>query len=164
MRRYKMYKPKVGFIVYGVHKDGLADPMGTPFIDDRLIDNAKSALIDAGLELVEHDLIIASKREARDCFSKFKKMDDIDAVVLFSGTWVWAAHLIAPLRDFSFTGKGIVLWTNPGSQGWRPGQSGEKQAQHEHLWCIRWSRDGTDLWCRGSVPMDENLRSGHRLP
>jgi hypothetical protein len=24
------------------------------------------------------------------------------------------------VRDFSFTGKGIVLWTNPGSQGWRP--------------------------------------------
>ncbi len=26
-----MNKPKVGFIVYGVHKDGLLDPMGTPF-------------------------------------------------------------------------------------------------------------------------------------
>jgi len=23
-----MIKPKVGFIVYGVHKDGLQDPMG----------------------------------------------------------------------------------------------------------------------------------------
>ena len=32
-----MIKPKVGFIVYGVHKDGLLDPMGTPFIDDKLI-------------------------------------------------------------------------------------------------------------------------------
>ena len=29
--------PKVGFIVYGVHKDGLQDPMGQPFIDDALI-------------------------------------------------------------------------------------------------------------------------------
>ncbi len=115
-----MIKPKVGFIVYGVHKDGLLDPMGTPFIDGALIEDAKEALRNAGLELIVHDLIIASKLEAKECFSKFKKMDDLDALVLFSGTWVWAAHLIAPLRDFSFTGKGIVLWTNPGSQGWRP--------------------------------------------
>jgi L-fucose isomerase-like protein len=115
-----MVKPKVGFIVYGVHKDGLQDPMGTPFIDDKLVKNAKEALKKAGLQLVEHNLVIASKKEARACFSKFKKMDDIDAVILFSGTWVWAAHLIAPLQDFSRTGKGIVFWTNPGSQGWRP--------------------------------------------
>ncbi len=115
-----MIKPKVGFVVYGVHKDGLLDPLGKPFIDDKLIENARQALRQAGLELVEHDLIIASKQEARECFSKFKKMDDLDALVLFSGTWVWAAHLIGPLRDFSFTGKGILLWTNPGSQGWRP--------------------------------------------
>ncbi len=115
-----MNKPKVAFIIYGVHKDGLLDPMGTPFIDDSLVGNAKSALRAAGLELVEHDLVIASKQEARACFSKYKKMDDLDAVVLFSGTWVWASHLIGPIRDFSFTGKGIVLWTNPGSQGWRP--------------------------------------------
>lgn len=115
-----MVKPKVGFILYGVHKDGLLDPMGAPFIDDRLIANAKDALRQAGLELVEHDVILATKAEARECFAKFKKMDDLDAVVLFSGTWVWAAHLIAAVRDFSFTGKGIVIWTHPGSQGWRP--------------------------------------------
>jgi L-arabinose isomerase len=115
-----MVTPKVGFIVYGVHKDGLQDPMGTPFIDDQLIANAKNALREAGLELVEHDVILATKREARECFAEFKKMDDLDAVVLFSGTWVWAAHLISALRDFSFTGKGVVIWTNPGSQGWRP--------------------------------------------
>lgn len=115
-----MIKPKVGFIVYGVHKDGLLDPMGTPFIDDKLIANARKALHEAGLQLVTHDTILATKQEARECFAKFKKMDDVDAVVLFSGTWVWASHLIAAIRDFSFSGKGIVLWTNPGSQGWRP--------------------------------------------
>ena len=115
-----MIKPKVGFIVFGVHKDGLLDPMGTPFIDDILVKNAKEALKNAGLDLVEHEIVIAGKQEAKQCFGKFKKMDDIDAVVLFSGTWVWAAHLIGALRDFAGTGKGIVLWTNPGSQGWRP--------------------------------------------
>jgi L-fucose isomerase-like protein len=115
-----MIKPKIGFIVYGVHKDGLEDPMGTPFIDDKLVENAKNSLKEANLELVEHDLIIASKQEVKDCFSKFKKIDDLDAVILFSGTWVWAAHLIGAIRDFSLTGKGIIFWTNPGSQGWRP--------------------------------------------
>jgi L-arabinose isomerase len=115
-----MVNPKVGFIVYGVHKDGLLDPLGTPFIDDELVKNAKKTLKNAGLKLVDYDLIIATKQEAKECFSKFKKMDDIDSVVLFSGTWVWAGHLIAPIRDFSSTGKGIILWTHPGSQGWRP--------------------------------------------
>ena len=115
-----MLRPKIGFIVYGVHKDGLQDPLGQPFIDDALIAEAKQTLHTAGLELIEHDLIIASKQEAKECFSRFKKMDDVDGVVLFSGTWVWAAHLIAALRDYSLTGKGILLWTNPGSQGWRP--------------------------------------------
>ena len=115
-----MIKPKVGFIVYGVHKDGLEDPMGTPFIDEGIVRNAGKALRDAGMELVEHDVVIASKKEAAECLSHFKKMDDVDAVVLFSGTWVWAAHLIAAVRDFSLSGKGIVIWTNPGSQGWRP--------------------------------------------
>ena len=115
-----MIKPKVGFIVYGVHKDGLKDPSGQPFIDEQVIRNAKQALCAAGLELVEHDLVIASKIEARECFSKFKKMDDLDAVILFSGTWVWAAHLIAAVRDFSLCGKGLLIWTIPGSQGWRP--------------------------------------------
>lgn len=115
-----MIKPKVGFIVYGVHKDGLKDPLGTPFVDGKIVADAKKALRDAGLQLVLHDVVVASKAEARECFAKFKKMDDVDAVVLFSGTWVWAAHLIGALRDFATTGKGIVLWTHPGSQGWRP--------------------------------------------
>jgi len=115
-----MIKAKVGFIVFGVHKDGLLDPMGTPFIDSKIVAGASLALKNEGLELVEHDLVIASKKEARECFDKFKKMSEVDAVILFSGTWVWASHLIAAIRDFATTGKGIILWTNPGSQGWRP--------------------------------------------
>ena len=115
-----MFKPKVGFIVYGVHKDGLQDPMGAPFIDAAIIQKTKQALASSGAELVVEDLVIATKAEARACLSKFKQMEDLDAIVLFSGTWVWAAHLAAALRDFAFSGKGIIVWTHPGSQGWRP--------------------------------------------
>ncbi len=115
-----MIKPKVGFIVFGVHKDGLPDPMGKPFIDDEVVAKAKSSLEQAGLDIVTHEVVLATKTEARECFAKFKKMNDLDAVVLFSGTWVWASHMIGAIRDFAFSRKGIVLWTNPGSQGWRP--------------------------------------------
>lgn len=115
-----MIKPKIGFIVYGVHKDGLLDPMGTPFIDDKIVSKAKQSLTGKGLELIEYDPVIATRSEARACLDKFKKMNDVDAVILFSGTWVWASHLIGAIRDFATSGKGIILWTNPGSQGWRP--------------------------------------------
>ena len=48
-----MIKAKVGFVVYGVHKDGLCDPSGTPFIDETIIKNAKDALKGEGVALVE---------------------------------------------------------------------------------------------------------------
>jgi hypothetical protein len=114
-----MIHPRVGFMVFGVHKDGIKDSLGQLFIDDRVIENAKEALRAAGAELIEEELVISTKQEARACLSRFKKMDDLDLVVLFSGTWFWAAHLVAALRDFSFTGKGILIWTHSGSQGWR---------------------------------------------
>jgi L-arabinose isomerase len=115
-----MIKPKVAFVVFGQHKDGVLDGMGKPFIDDSVIARAKKTLRNAGLRLVDYPVILATKAEARDCFAALKKDDGLDAVVLFSGTWVWAAHLVAAVRDFSFTGKAIVLWTVSGSQGWRP--------------------------------------------
>ncbi len=44
-----MIKARVGFIVYGVHKDGLEDPMGTPFIDERIVSAAREALRKSGI-------------------------------------------------------------------------------------------------------------------
>ena len=115
-----MITPTVGFICYGVHKDGLQDPMGVPFIDDTILADSKAALQNAGINLVAHDTVIASKPEAKAALAAMKVNDEIDAVVLFSGTWVWAAHLIAAVRDFAMSGKEVLIWTHPGSQGWRP--------------------------------------------
>jgi L-arabinose isomerase len=112
--------PTVGFIVYGVHKDGLKDPMGVPFIDEKVVAASKKALSKAGLKLVEHKVVVASKDEARSALKKMKFDDSVDTVVLFSGTWVWAAHLVGAIRDFVASGKAVILWTHPGSQGWRP--------------------------------------------
>lgn len=115
-----MITPKAGFIVFGVHKDGLKDPMGTPFIDDSIIEKSKLALKNQGVEMAEHDVVIASKAEAKAALKKMKNDDGVDCVILFSGTWVWSAHLIGAIRDFAASGKAILLWTHPGSQGWRP--------------------------------------------
>jgi len=115
-----MIRPTVGFIVYGVHKDGLKDPMGQPFIDDALVARSQKALADQGVDLVVHDVVVASKAEAAAALKRMKDDERIDCVVMFSGTWVWAAHLIAAVRDFAMTGRGVLLWTHPGSQGWRP--------------------------------------------
>jgi len=156
-----MIKPTVGFIVFGVHKDGLLDPMGKPFIDERVISDATKALRAAGVRLVSHDVIVATKAEAREAFGKFKKMDELDAVVLFSGTWVWAAHMIAAVRDFAATGKGIVLWTHPGSQGWRPVgglvmHGAMKEIGLKHRFVYGQSDDAAQIeriasYCRGSA-------------
>ena len=35
-----MIEPTIGFIVYGVHKDGLKDPAGVPFIDDGIVEKS----------------------------------------------------------------------------------------------------------------------------
>lgn len=115
-----MIEPTIGFIVYGVHKDGLKDPAGVPFIDDQIVAQSEKALTNAGLKVVRHDLVIASKEEAIAALRRMKNDDQIDAVVLFSGTWVWAAHLVGAIRDYAATGKAVLLWTHPGSQGWRP--------------------------------------------
>jgi L-fucose isomerase-like protein len=115
-----MIQPVAGFVVYGVHKDGLKDPMGAPFIDERVVAQSRDALRAAGVALREHRVVVATKAEARAALDALKKDDTVDCVVLFSATWVWAAHLVAAVRDFAMSGKAVLLWTHPGSQGWRP--------------------------------------------
>ena len=78
-----MITPRVGFVVYGVHKDGLEDPMGTPFIDEKIVKEARESLKNRGVELVEYDLVIASKEEARIAMKKMKDDEQVDCVILF---------------------------------------------------------------------------------
>jgi len=115
-----MIQATAGFIVYGVHKDGLKDPSGVPFIDPALVARSRKALESAGLRVREHPVVIATKAEAREALAGMKRDPEVDCVVLFSGTWVWAAHLVAAIRDVQMSGKAVLIWTHPGSQGWRP--------------------------------------------
>ena len=115
-----MIQPTIGFIVYGVHKDGLLDPIGKPFIDESILAAAKRQLIAAGVQLVEYPVVVATKEEAKVALRQMKRDEKVDAVILFSGTWVWAANMVAAIREYAATGKGVLVWTHPGSQGWRP--------------------------------------------
>jgi hypothetical protein len=85
-------------------------PWGEPLVDEAIIQKSKQTLKDQSIRLVEHDVVVASKEEVRAALRRMKADDRVDAVILFSGTWVWAAHLIAAVRDFAMTGKGVVLW------------------------------------------------------
>ena len=118
-----MVRSKTAVVVYGVHKDGLKDPDGNLFIDYDLIAKSKAALKAQNIDLVEEELIIATKQEAKDILLPLAKDDSIDTLVLFSGTWVWAAHMIAAIREFAKTGKGIVIWTHDSGLApcWRSG-------------------------------------------
>jgi L-fucose isomerase-like protein len=115
-----LIQPTIGFIVYGVHKDGLKDPMGVPFIDDAIVKRSKDALTLAGLKVVEHSVVVATKAEARAAMKEMRANEKVDMIVFFSGTWVWAAHLVGAIREYAASGKAVLLWTHPGSQGWRP--------------------------------------------
>ena len=115
-----MVHAKAAFVVYGVHKDGLKDPDGNLFIDEGVVDGARKALLAQGMELKVEDLIVSTKQEAQDVLLPLAKDDSVSSLILFSGTWVWAAHMIGAIREFAKTGKGIVIWTHDGSQGWRP--------------------------------------------
>src|ERR1035437_3525296 len=94
--------------------------MGQPFIDVAVVERSQNALTQAGVKLVKHDIVVATKAEAVAALRRMKNDPQVDAVILFSGTWVWAAHLVGAIRDYASTGKGVLLWTHPGSQGWRP--------------------------------------------
>ena len=121
-----MITPKVGFVVYGAHK-GMVDNNNLPYIDTGLIDKACDALKKNDVNLVVCNKIISDKREARDTLNVFKNNKSLDCIILFTGSWVWAANLVSAIRDFSFSSKGIIIWTCPGAQGWRSGARGIAQ-------------------------------------
>ena len=75
-----MIQPTIGFITYGVHKDGLKDPMGVPFIDEAIVRRSKQALAAAGMKVIKHDVVLATKEEARSALKKMKSDDQVDMI------------------------------------------------------------------------------------
>ncbi len=95
--------------------------MGQPFIDDAIVARSKQALRDAGLELVEHDTVVATKaggpRGAEEDEGRRPRSTAwCSSPAPGSGRPTWSPRsATSPL-----TGKGVLIWTHPGSQGWRP--------------------------------------------
>ncbi|MFR3751570.1 MAG: hypothetical protein ACLTW9_03005 [Enterocloster sp.] len=52
--------------------------------------NPRLPLEAKGVELVENEIVVAYKHEAREALARLKHDDSVDGVILFSGTWVWA--------------------------------------------------------------------------
>lgn len=69
-----MIKTKVGFVIYGVHKDGITDNMGTPHMNYKLFEKCKDAIRKHNIELVEEEVIVATKAETIAAMSKLKRM------------------------------------------------------------------------------------------
>ncbi len=112
---------KAGFIVCASHKDGIQDPNGAPYVDELLIQDGIHKLRQRGIDCLEYPLVVSTKQEAKEAFRAMAKDDSVQSLIIFPGTWNWVGHLTAAIRDFSFTGKGILLWVHPGAQGWRTG-------------------------------------------
>ena len=66
------------------------------------------ALTQAGLRVVRHDVVVASKSEAIGAMQRMKNDPQVDAVVLFSGASV-GSPLVGAVRDYALTGKGVFL-------------------------------------------------------
>ena len=73
--------------------------------------------------MVEWPVIVAleGKREA-SALAVMKVDDRVDCVVLFSAHGS-GRRTDPAVRDFAMTGKGVLVWTQPGSQGWPVGGS-----------------------------------------
>ncbi len=78
-----MLQPTVAFVTYGVHKDGLLDPLGKPFVDGEIVRGAREAFANAGVRLIEHSTVVATKAEALECMREYKHREDVDGVLLF---------------------------------------------------------------------------------
>ena len=97
-----MIKAKVGFVVYGVHKDGLKDPDGNLFIDYDIIERSRKALRDSGLTLVEGRDVLEAKgikvEHDNDIVATKKEANEI---ILPSGLTIFILYMLTGDRGVS---------------------------------------------------------------
>ena len=54
-----------------------------PFINQKIIDESKAAIEAKGVKLVENEIVVAYKQEAREALARLKHDDSVDGVILF---------------------------------------------------------------------------------
>ena len=106
-------KIKVGFMPYGIHV-GVKDATDRYFIDDELMQKAQDMLRINGYEVIPSDEVVSYKAQAKAALAKFKSKD-IDVLIMYSATWVWASELAWMAGEF---GGNVILWAPASSRGW----------------------------------------------
>ena len=81
-----MIRPRVGFIVFGVHKDGLEDPSGRPFIDEEIVARSKEVLKEKGNRFSGIPYSSCYKRRGQDCLKRNEAPRGCRLCHSFSGT------------------------------------------------------------------------------
>jgi L-fucose isomerase-like protein len=106
-------KIKVGFMPYGVHV-GVKDATDRYFIDEKLLQEAKDMLANKGLDVISSDEIVSYKPQAKAALDKFIAAD-IDVLVMYAATWVWASELVWMAQEIR---RKIIVWAPAVSHGW----------------------------------------------
>jgi L-fucose isomerase-like protein len=105
--------PLIGFAPFGVHV-GIEDATGRQFIDYELLDASKAAIEDQNIDIISPDCVIARKNQAFEALEQFRSAD-IDALVLYSTTWMWASEIAFLAQDIR---RPVLLWSPATSRGW----------------------------------------------
>jgi len=109
-------KPKVSFIVCGVHV-AWPDGLGRPWIDERMVEKCRQSLKDAGMEVVEVPRIVSKRPQSFAAVQKSLE-EDVDCIIFYAATWLWASEMTQASR---IANRPIIVWTPPISQGWATG-------------------------------------------
>ncbi len=107
---------KVGFIVCGVHAE-VEDALGRPMLDIQLVENAFNTLKNAGLTVYRIKGVLSRSEEFEKALRECKEQD-VDCVVFYAATWLWASEIWGAALAF---GGPIAIWCAPTAVGWATG-------------------------------------------
>lgn len=106
-------KVSIGFVPFGIHVD-VEDGIGRQFIDYDLIVKSKECLENMGFSVFQPKEVVSYKKQAIKVLEMLKK-ENIDVLILYSATWVWASEIIWLAKNIN---KQIILWSPATSRGW----------------------------------------------
>jgi L-fucose isomerase len=109
-------KIKVSFVPCAVHVE-VNDSFGRPFIDYQMLKRAGDCLRKAGLDVYEFKNFVSKKEDAVRAIESSEK-EDVDCIIFYAATWLWASEIVGAVRSSS---KPVLIWTTPISQGWATG-------------------------------------------
>lgn len=110
-----MIKPKIGFAVLAAPTHTtVKDEMGGMFVREDIVDKAFESLHSEDISIVRHKGFVLTRKDAEKMIKEFEE-EEVDAVLLYITTWVWAAEFVQALRSTKIP---LILWGEPISRGW----------------------------------------------